>query len=38
VWNLTSSDFHAPKRLELVLFNVPRNKAVLWASCWPPGV
>ncbi|WIA35607.1 hypothetical protein OEZ86_004028 [Tetradesmus obliquus] len=37
VWNMTSSGYHAPKRLELILFNVPRNKAVMWASCWPQG-
>ncbi|KAF6266444.1 hypothetical protein COO60DRAFT_1669869 [Scenedesmus sp. NREL 46B-D3] len=37
VWNVTGSGFHAPKRLELILFNVPRNKAVLWSSCWPAG-
>jgi hypothetical protein len=34
---MTSSGFHAPKRLELIPFNVPRNKAVYWASCWPAG-
>jgi hypothetical protein len=37
VWNMTASSFHAPKRLELILFNVPRNKGVLWTSCWPAG-
>lgn len=37
VWNTTQSAFHAPKRLELILFNVPVGKAVLWASCWPAG-
>lgn len=37
VWNATSSGFHAPKRLELVVFNVPRSKWVYWSSCWPAG-
>lgn len=38
VWNTTSTtSYTAPKRLELVLFNVPRQKWVYWTSCWPAG-
>lgn len=37
VWNTSASGFVAPKRVELILFNVPRSKHVLWASCWPAG-
>ncbi len=38
VWNITNNGrFHAPKRLELIILNVPRNKWVYWASCWPAG-
>jgi len=38
VWNTTDSlSYTAPKRLELIVFNIPRTKAVLWASCWPNG-
>ena len=38
VFNTTStSSFTAPKRLELALLQVPRNKWVYWASCWPAG-
>lgn len=39
VFNTTSSTtYTAPKRLELILFNVPREKWVYWTSCWPAGV
>jgi hypothetical protein len=37
VFNTTQLGPAAPKRLELVVFGVPRGKAVLWASCWPQG-
>lgn len=38
VWNTTSAtSYTAPKRLELILFNVPREKWVYWTSCWPSG-
>lgn len=38
VWNSSSpTAYTAPKRLELILFNVPRQKWVYWTSCWPAG-
>lgn len=37
VYNMTEDGYHAPKRLELVIFNVPRTKHVPMVSCWPAG-
>ena len=38
VWNTTSpNNYTAPKRIELIVMNVPREKWVYWSSCWPPG-
>ena len=37
VWNTSATGYVAPKRLELILFNVPRQKWVYWTSCWPAG-
>jgi hypothetical protein len=37
VFNQSTTANHAPKRLELIIFNIPRGKHIYWTSCWPTG-
>jgi hypothetical protein len=37
VFNQSATVNHAPKRLELIIFNIPRGKHIYWTSCWPSG-